>query len=196
MEASSSSLRAFSTRSKAARVALLAASETGSRSAIFLLTSYSSTSNQRCDIVRANAALPQGLALLAERFHRRPALLSALLGHGGHAGRALVQALAAGLAPASASPSSPGCRPPPPGTCRRAHQQSAAPARVLPERARRAGGPPLPERLPLQRLGINGGLQHRPQLLAALQDVGGHSEFFFTEQKKGTLEKVAPHADL
>ena len=33
------------------------------------------------------------------------------------------------------------------------------------ERARRAGGPPLPER--------------RPQLLAALQDVGGHSEFFY-----------------
>ena len=58
---------------------------------------------------------------------------------------------------------------------------------------------------PLQRLGINGGLQHRPQLLAALQDVGGHSDFFFIEQKKaaaseeataGTLEKVAPHADL
>ena len=36
LEASSSSLRAFSSRSKAARVALLAASETGSRSAIFL----------------------------------------------------------------------------------------------------------------------------------------------------------------
>ena len=46
---------------------------------------------QRCDIARANAALPQGLALLAERFHRRPALLPALLGHGGHAGRALVR---------------------------------------------------------------------------------------------------------
>ena len=39
-------------------------------------------------------ALPQGLALLAERFHRRPALLPALLGHGGSctAGRALVLA--------------------------------------------------------------------------------------------------------
>ena len=37
LEASSSCLRAFSTRSKAARVALLAASDTGSRSAIFLL---------------------------------------------------------------------------------------------------------------------------------------------------------------
>ena len=52
---------------------------------------------QRRDIARADAALPQGLALLAERFHRRPALLLALLGHGGScaaAGRALVQALA------------------------------------------------------------------------------------------------------
>ena len=28
----------------------------------------------------------QGLALLAERFHRRPALLPALLGHGGSCG--------------------------------------------------------------------------------------------------------------
>ena len=76
LEASSSSLRAFSSRSKVARVALFAASETGSRSAIFLLTSCSSTSKsslsmlgQRRDIARADPALPQGLALLAERFH-------------------------------------------------------------------------------------------------------------------------------
>ena len=50
---------------------------------------------QRCDIARANAALPQGLALV-ERFHRR-------LGHGGTcaAGRALVQALAKLEAPQS-----------------------------------------------------------------------------------------------
>ena len=30
-----------------------------------------------------------------------------------------------------------------------------------------------------QDLGDNGGLQHGPQLLAALQDVGGHSESFY-----------------
>ena len=62
----------------------------------------------------------------------------------------------------------------------------------------------LPRGSPLQRLGINGGLQHRPQLLAALQDVGGHSDFSIERKKAaaseeitaGTLEKVAPHADL
>ena len=48
---------------------------------------------QRGDVARANAALPQGLALLAERL---AALLLALLGHrgSGAAGRALVEALA------------------------------------------------------------------------------------------------------
>ena len=48
---------------------------------------------QQGDVARANAALLQGLALLAERL---AALLLALLGHGGSgaAGRALVKALA------------------------------------------------------------------------------------------------------
>ena len=69
------------------QVALLAASDTGSRSAIFLLTSCSHLVElsldlrQRGDVTRANPALPQGLA----------ALLLALLGHA--AGRAPVAKL-------------------------------------------------------------------------------------------------------
>ena len=64
LEASSSSLRAFSSRSKAARVALFAASKTGSRSAIFLLTSCSSTLKSSLSIwasvaiARADPTLP------------------------------------------------------------------------------------------------------------------------------------------
>ena len=46
-----------------------------------------------------------------------------------------------------------------------------------------AGGSPPAERLPLQRLGINGGLQHRPQLLAALQDAVVILNFF-NEKKR------------
>ena len=85
-----------------------------------------------------------------------------------------------------------------------ARQLSAAPARALPERVVQAAHL-LQRGSPLQRLGINGGLQHRPQLLAALQDVGGHSRIFLLSKKKaaaleettaGTLEKVAPRADL
>ena len=44
----------------------------------------------------------------------------------------------------------------------RPHQLSAAPARPLPE-----------------GIGIDSGLQQRPQLLSAFQDVGGHSDFFY-----------------
>ena len=41
-----------------------------------------------------------------------------------------------------------------------------------------------PKLLGMQRLGVGSGPKQRPQLLAALQDVGGHSEFF-NEQKIG-----------
>ena len=93
--------------------------------------------------LKREAALPQGLALLAERFHRRPALLLALLGHGGSCALAklklqvlrplqhLLPVLDVDL-----------LRREPAG------ELSAAPARALPERARRAGGLPPPERLP------------------------------------------------
>ena len=165
-----------------------AASKTGGRSAIFLLTSCSSTSkSQRRDIARADAALPQGLALLAERSASIGAQLSSWRSSA-MAGAALLRAARWFKRLRSLS-----CRScarfsisfqfrmstSSAGTCQRAHRQSAAPARALPE-----GGSSSCRRLTssrVQRLGINGGLQ-QPQLLAALQDVGGHSEFFSQER--------------
>ena len=129
---------------------------------------------QRCNIARANAALPQGLALLAERFHQT--LLPALLGHGGScaAGRALVQALARSCARFSIFFQS-WMSTPPPGTCRRARQLSATPARALPERARREGGSPPPQRLHFSASASTAAFSTG----LALQDVGGHSDFFY-----------------
>ena len=90
LEATSSSLRAFS----AARVALGRQQDRQplgdflADKLLLHLIELPLDLGQRCDVARANAALPQGLALLAERFHRLPALLLALRG------RALIQALA------------------------------------------------------------------------------------------------------
>ena len=70
LEASSSSLHAFSSRSKEG----CALGSQRDRQPLSDL--LADELGQRCDIARANAALPQGLALLAERFHRRLRSLS------------------------------------------------------------------------------------------------------------------------
>ena len=89
-------------------------------------------------------------------------------GHGGcAAGRAWFKRLRS--LPASASPSSSGCRPPrrEPASkpiCNQPLQHGRSPSELIVQAAHL-----LPRGSPLQRLGINGDLQHRSQLLAALQ---------------------------
>ena len=139
---------------------------------------------QRGNVARANPALPQGLTLLTERL----AALLALLGHrgSGAAGCALVEALA------KLEPKLLGMLqhvPPvlhvdllsrePAGdpVSQQPLQHGRSPSKLVMQAAHL-----LQRGSPLQRLGIGSGPQQRPQLLAALQDVGGHSEFF-NEQK-------------
>ena len=86
-------LRAFSTRSKAARVAYRQPlSDFLADELLLHLVELSLDLRQRGDVARANPALPQGVTLLAERL---AALLLALLGHcgSGAAGCALVAKL-------------------------------------------------------------------------------------------------------
>ena len=119
LEASSSSLRAFSSRSKAAGCALGSQQDRQPLSDLLADELLLHLLGQRCDLVRANAALPQGLALLAERLHRALLPASAMAGAALRAARwfkRLPKLKLQVLRPLhSASPSSSGCRPPPPG---------------------------------------------------------------------------------
>ena len=163
------SLESCSVRAPTTMQALLRSGSQRDRQPLLHLEELPLDLGQRRDIARADAALPQGLALPAEALPSAPSSPLALLGHGGScaaAGRALVQALASLSCRSCArfSISSSECRPPPLGTCQRAHQQSAAPARSPSELIAQAAH--LLREAPASAPGING-LQHRPQLLGA-----------------------------
>ena len=196
LEASSSSLRAFSSRSKAARVALLAASETGSRSAIFLLTSCSSTLKSSLSIWAsvATSRVRMRRCLRASRFSRSASIGAQLSSwrSSAMAGAALLRAARwfkrlRSLSCRSCarfsisfqfrmSTSSAGNLPASPSAISRS-STGAPRASSSCRRLTSSRGSPL-------QVGVNGGLQHRPQLLAALQDVGGHSECFLLSEKR------------
>ena len=206
LEASSSSLRAFSSRSKAARVALLVGSKTGSRSAIFLPRRAPSRSgpasrHRACGCGAASGprasrgALPSAPSSPpgAPRPWRElrccgPRALAKLKLQVLRPLQHLLPVQDVDLLRREPASEPIGNQP---------LQHGRSPSELIVQAAHL-----LPRGSPL-RLGINGGLQHslscsrRSRRVAIL--------IFFTERKKaaaseettaGTLEKVAPHADL